>query len=82
MDGLRPRTKDERLHAGHILAECRGEIDLVLLLLTKDLSDIFGERVFLERFALHDTLAVGNVGVFVGGDGNSVALDQLSVRTP
>jgi hypothetical protein len=29
-----------------------------------------------------DTLAVGNVGVFVGGDGNSVALDQISVRTP
>jgi hypothetical protein len=28
------------------------------------------------------TLAVGNVGIFVGGDGNSVALDQISVRTP
>jgi hypothetical protein len=28
------------------------------------------------------TLAVGNVGIFVGGDGNSVALDQLSVKTP
>jgi hypothetical protein len=28
------------------------------------------------------SLAVGNVGVFVGGDGNQVALDQLSIRTP
>jgi Domain of unknown function (DUF4388) len=27
-------------------------------------------------------LAVGNVGIFVGGDGNQVALEQISVRTP
>lgn len=28
------------------------------------------------------TLAVGNVGVFVGGDGNQVAIDQLTISAP
>ncbi|HET6317937.1 MAG TPA: hypothetical protein VFG86_15895, partial [Chloroflexota bacterium] len=28
------------------------------------------------------TLAVGNIGVFVGGDGNQVALENLTVKTP
>ena len=28
------------------------------------------------------TLAVGNIGIFVGGDGNQVALEHLTVKTP
>src|SRR5262249_18578456 len=28
------------------------------------------------------TLSVGNVGIFVGGDGNQVAVDQFNIRTP
>ena len=33
-------------------------------------------------FRNDSTLAVGNVGIFVGGDGNQVAVDQLTVGTP
>ena len=29
-----------------------------------------------------DALGEGSVGVFVGGDGNDVALDRFAVRTP
>ncbi len=38
-----------------------------------------GEEVAAREDA---SLAVGNVGVFVGGDGNQVALDQIAIRTP
>ncbi|HYW86504.1 MAG TPA: hypothetical protein VFB50_01940 [Chloroflexota bacterium] len=47
-----------------------------------------GERLSLsvngtEVAASNDkTLTVGNVGIFVGGDGNQVALEQLTVKTP
>jgi len=47
-----------------------------------------GERLSLsvngtEVAARNDkNLTVGNVGIFVGGDGNQVALEQLTVKTP
>ena len=39
-------------HVGHVLAERRGEVDLVLLFLAKDLSDLFGHRVLAQGVAL------------------------------
>jgi Domain of unknown function (DUF4388) len=38
-----------------------------------------GTEVGVRNDAL---LAVGNVGIFVGGDGNQVAVDQFSIKTP
>jgi len=29
-----------------------------------------------------DTFSAGGVGVFVGGDGNQVAVDRFSIQTP
>ena len=45
-------------HVGHVFAERGRQIDLVLLLLPQDLADVLGDRVLLQRFALHDPLAI------------------------
>jgi hypothetical protein len=47
-----------------------------------------GERLSLSVYGVEvgfrndSTLAVGNVGIFVGGDGNQVAIDQLTIAAP
>src|SRR4029453_19568052 len=41
-----------------LLAECRGQIDLMFLLLTQDLANVLRHGVFLQVFALHHTLPV------------------------
>jgi hypothetical protein len=46
------------VHVRDVDAERGREIDLVILLLGEDLADLFGERVFSERLALADAVAI------------------------
>src|SRR5579872_4536691 len=41
-----------------VLAQRRGEIDQVLLLLPEDLANVLGDRVLAERFTLFHALAI------------------------
>ena len=43
---------------GNFFTKCRREIDLVLLLLNQNLSDLFGDRIFTHRFTLTDPFTI------------------------
>src|SRR5262245_33096991 len=43
---------------GHVLAQRRGQVDLVLLLVDQDLADVLGQGVLAQGLALPDALAV------------------------
>jgi hypothetical protein len=45
-------------HIGYVDSECRREIDLMLLLLHKNLANLLGHRVFTQCFALPDACTV------------------------